>query len=238
MAIVLPRVRRSRAERVAEIILAAREVFVERGYEKAAVAEIASRVGVVEAAVYRFFESKRDLLICVICHWYEEVMRTYDSGLLERKSLRDRLRFLIWHHLQTMHDNPVLANLFFNLVRTTPEYLESELYRLNKKYMGRVSGVLEEGIVSGEVRPDISIRIIRDMIYGAAEQRTWGFRIGLTDFDPDVVADEITDVVIHACCRVPHAAGNVSDVDAKTLLRMAEGMRAIAGRIAQGGDRD
>jgi hypothetical protein len=164
-------------------------------------------------------------------------MRTYDSGLLERKGLRDRLRFLIWHHLQTMHDNPMLVDLFFNLVRTTPEYLESELYRLNKKYMGRVTGVLEEGIASGELRPDISIRIIRDMIYGAAEQRTWGFRIGLTDFDPDLVADEITDAVLHAC-RVPYAAGNVSEADAKSLLRMAEDLRVIAGRIAQGGDRD
>jgi AcrR family transcriptional regulator len=55
-----------------EIIDAAFDVFAERGYHEAGVADIASRVGIGHSTFYRHFESKRDILDQVI------------SGLIER----------------------------------------------------------------------------------------------------------------------------------------------------------
>jgi AcrR family transcriptional regulator len=63
--------RRKRALRD-EIIDAAFEVFAERGYHDAGVADIASRVGIGHSTFYRHFEGKRDILNQVI------------SGLIER----------------------------------------------------------------------------------------------------------------------------------------------------------
>ena len=192
------RSRRPRHERVAEIMSAARDVFRSHGYEDAAMAEIASRVGVVEGAIYRFFESKRDLLIQVICSWYQEVMATYERGLAERAGVRERLRFAIWHHLECIHDNPELINLFFGLVRLHPSYLGSDLFQLNKRYAGRIHDVLTEGIESGEIREDAPLRMVTSIIFGAVEQETWAYRIGLREFDSAAVADEITEAILTA----------------------------------------
>jgi len=52
-------VRLPRARREQDILDAAHAVFEERGYEAAAVSEIADRAGVVEGTVYKYFESKR-----------------------------------------------------------------------------------------------------------------------------------------------------------------------------------
>ena len=75
------RTRRPRAEREAEILSAAREVFSEQGYAAAAVAEIAGRAGVVEGTVYSYFESKRALLIAVMRVFYEELISETERGL-------------------------------------------------------------------------------------------------------------------------------------------------------------
>ena len=41
-------------KRISDIMLAARQVFTERGYDEALISEIADRAGVVEGSIYRF----------------------------------------------------------------------------------------------------------------------------------------------------------------------------------------
>lgn len=228
------RIRRPRDERIAEIMRAAREVFAERGYEDTAMAEIASRVGVVEGALYRFFDSKRELLIQVLCHWYEEVMASYETGLAELSGVRERLRFVIWHHLTCIQSSPELLNLFFGLVRMDPQYLNSEVYRLNQKYAGQVIEILRDGIACGMLRPDTPLRMARDLIYGAAEQRTWAYRMGLSDFDPKVVADQITDVILTAYAPKPRRHPSTATA-ARRVGKVAEQLRVLADELGQGG---
>lgn len=50
----------------AELIEAAREVFIEEGYEKATIRKIASRAGLSSASIYRHFSDKADLLFAVL----------------------------------------------------------------------------------------------------------------------------------------------------------------------------
>src|SRR5277367_3091171 len=60
--------------RVADILLAARAVFTEKGYGDALISDIAERAGVVEGSLYRFFANKRDLLVKTVEHWYEDML--------------------------------------------------------------------------------------------------------------------------------------------------------------------
>jgi len=79
------RTRRPRREREAQILDSARQVFSEKGYGAAAVAEIAARAGVVEGTVYSYFESKRALLIAVMKAFFEELIADTESGLAARR---------------------------------------------------------------------------------------------------------------------------------------------------------
>ena len=67
--------------RVADILLAAKHVFTERGYDEALISEIADRAGVVEGSIYRFFHNKRDLLIKMVEHWYEDLLAHDETQL-------------------------------------------------------------------------------------------------------------------------------------------------------------
>jgi AcrR family transcriptional regulator len=188
--------RLSRERRVSDIMAAARSVFREKGYEDAPMSDIAVRANVVEGSIYRYFENKRDLLVKVIEDWYETMLADYDEQLAGIGGTRNRLRFMIWRHLKTIHDEPALCNLMFQFLRTGKDYSHTAVYELNRQYTRRTLDIIQEGIAAGELRSDVALRLVRDMIYGCVEHHTWAYLRGEGQFDPDAAADAVVDLVL------------------------------------------
>jgi len=61
-----PKFRRRPADRPAEIVAAALEVFAERGFQAARLEEVARRAGVSKGALYLYFETKEELFRAVV----------------------------------------------------------------------------------------------------------------------------------------------------------------------------
>src|SRR5438876_12249418 len=61
-----PRWQRRKAARPAEIVTAALEVFVERGFAAAKLQEVARRAGVTKGTLYLYFDSKEALFKAVV----------------------------------------------------------------------------------------------------------------------------------------------------------------------------
>ena len=80
-AVVTNKKRLPRAERQAQILDVARNVFVEYGYERATVNEIARRLGIVEGTVFAHFSTKRKLMTQVVQRWYSSVSGEIEKGL-------------------------------------------------------------------------------------------------------------------------------------------------------------
>ncbi|HEY0254027.1 MAG TPA: TetR/AcrR family transcriptional regulator [Kofleriaceae bacterium] len=184
-----------RERRVADIMKAAREVFDEKGYDDASVAEIAERAGVVEGSVYRYFEHKRALLVEVVERWYEELLSDYDEHVSVITGTWDRLRYLVWKHLSTIEKEPMLVRLVFEELRPGADYRRTDVFELNRAYTKRTLDILEEGVVRGEIRGDVSLAMARDMIYGGVEHHTWAYVRGEGKFDPVTAADAIIEIL-------------------------------------------
>lgn len=186
--------REGREQRRLAILEAAREVFCEKGYEHAAVAEIAARVGVVEGTVYRYFESKHELLMQVLEHWYQTMFGAYAADLAGVSGDRARLRLLIWRHLRTIRDAPQLCRLMFREARDDVGEANAKLRLLNRRYTRFLIDVLEDGMRSGEFRSDLDTSLLRDLIYGGMEHYCWRYLSGQGELDIDSAADAITAV--------------------------------------------
>jgi AcrR family transcriptional regulator len=187
--------RLSRERRVSDIMAAARDVFRSKGYEDAPLSEIAERANVVEGSIYRYFDNKRDLLVKVIEDWYESMLADYDQQLSGIHGTRNRLRFMIWRHLMTIHEEPALCNLMFQFLRTGGDYSHTAVFELNRQYTRRTLDIVKEGMAKGELRENADLRLVRDLIYGCVEHRTWAYIRGEGSFDPDATADAIVDLV-------------------------------------------
>jgi TetR/AcrR family transcriptional regulator, fatty acid metabolism regulator protein len=190
----------------------ARELFCAQGYEQTSTADIAARAGVVEGTLYRYFPSKRDLLVSVVEGFYERILADYERQLRGVRGTWNRLRFLIWKHLSVMHDEPAMCRLIVHELRPSPQYRQSSVFELNRRYTECTLAVVTEGIELGELRADVPLSVVRDLIFGGAEHHTWAYLRGEGDFSPDESADALTDLVYQGLARTRGAravAGHV-----------------------------
>src|ERR1700682_4010882 len=77
-----------RQRRAEEILAAAREVFLEKGFQKTSVGEVAGRGGIVEGLVFSYFPTNRDLLHAVLRAMYEPLIEDVAEGYARLHGLR------------------------------------------------------------------------------------------------------------------------------------------------------
>lgn len=181
--------------RISDIMMAAREIFTEKGYSDSLISDIAERAGVVEGTIYRFFTNKRDLLQRVAEEWFVEMMASDEASFGAVRGEWNQLRFIIYHHLNSIRRDPGLSRLVIQELRPDPRYRETRLFQLHRDYANRVVDIVKRGIASGVFRPDASPGLVRDLVFGGIEHRTWAFMRREGDFDLDATADAITDMI-------------------------------------------
>jgi AcrR family transcriptional regulator len=105
-----------------KILNAALEVFAERGYDAASIAEIGQRAGFAKSVMYHHFGSKAGL--------YEAIMVDQTAQLVERVSqalpedpAKPRLRVGIDAYFAFIHERPLVWRLLFRDPPTDPELL-------------------------------------------------------------------------------------------------------------------
>ncbi|OBK35372.1 TetR family transcriptional regulator [Mycobacterium sp. 1245111.1] len=87
------------AEKRAEIVSAARELFIDAGYDATSMGRLASAAGVSANTIYWYFADKDDVLLAVLNYVMAEAWTRYESVAAEPLSVR-----LLWlvHELQQM----------------------------------------------------------------------------------------------------------------------------------------
>jgi TetR/AcrR family transcriptional regulator, fatty acid metabolism regulator protein len=171
--------RRSRAlvhnrDREAEILIAARAVFEEHGFDAASVAEIARRSRVAEGTIYLYCANKRDLLQKVVARWYEQLIADATPGLAERVGARAKLRFFAERHLNALIENAAIGRLLVSELRSAADYPGSALHKLNGRYVRRLVEILRDGVAAGEILADARLDVARDLFFGALEHLALG----------------------------------------------------------------
>jgi AcrR family transcriptional regulator len=192
----IPQMSERRQRRAGEILAVAREIFLEKGFERTAVSEIAARVGVVEGSVFSYYATKRDLLHEVLRELYEPLIKDVGDVYARLHGLRARLRFIIWRHVRVYVETPGLARLVLHEVRTGPEYASSGLHALHVRYTQYVRLALEDAVKDGELSAVVDVEMVRSMLYGGLEHLMWPALHGKHRIDVDLVADRYTDLML------------------------------------------
>jgi AcrR family transcriptional regulator len=210
-----------RLRRAAEIVAAAREAFLAKGFERASVAEIAARVGVVEGLVYSYFPSKRELLNEVLRGMYLPLIADIEAGFARLQGLRSRLRFLIWRHLRVYAEEPGLSRLALHEVRTGADYFESVLHELHVQYTAFLLRTVREAVRDGELPAGTDPELVRSLVYGGIEHRLWGVLYGRGGrIDVEAMADGWTEVVLHGIQPAARSAGQQLESRVARLEKM------------------
>lgn len=193
----------TREIRIQRAMDAAREVFCERGYDAASTAEIASRAGIAEGTIYKYFQNKRDLLIKVIEHWYHETMGDILDQISGISGTKNKLYFIIWSHLNAQTKSPDLSRLSYTEIRHSHDYYQSSVYELNKQYTHVLVEICRQGIERHELKEDMQINVLRDLIFGGIDHMMSGFLFTGKAFNIDEAAKNILDTVYNGIANYP-----------------------------------
>ena len=215
------RTREPKEQRVKDILDAAEQVFHEYGYEKATVAEIAKRVGIVEGTVFRYFSGKHELVLQITTRWYAELFGELIHGLKGIVGTRNRLRYIIWNQLNAVNEKPELTSVVILTARGLDRKFTQEVESLYNEYTKPLIETLKEGMKSGEVRKDISPAMVSHLLYGGIEQLLWDMLREGTKLNVEATADEMVDLIFAGILLAPK-----EDVGARgeVLLERLEAM--------------
>ena len=158
-------------------------------------AEIAKQAGVTEALIYKYFKDKRDLLHQVLREYLEQYQVQVENDLKGIKGALNRLRKLIWSHINVYATNRVFAKILLLEVRNYPDYYKSETYELVKIYSDTVLRIIEEGIRNKEIREDLEPKLIRLGIIGSIEQVCLSGVVFGREISPDDITENLCEFI-------------------------------------------
>lgn len=158
-------------ERQKKITKAALELIAERGIQHLTIRNLSKAVGVTEAAIYRHFSGKNEIIRALIVRFEETVQW--------RENLRgwDAIRMFAMNRIELILKNPSLAHVFFSEEifqddEESRKILQDTLTRHKKALEERFLEAKEDG----ELRGDVSIDTLPYIIYGPVRLliKQWG----------------------------------------------------------------
>jgi AcrR family transcriptional regulator len=184
-----------------QIIEAAARVFARSGYANAVIAEIAIEANIGKGTVYEYFESKEDLFFAVF-EWFQKKMEMAATDGLS--SIGDkatkRLEMLngslmgLWGEIKDVF---VLVMEFWSASSSTRmrQRFKAAFKQIYDNYRHIVCGLIQDGIDSGQFRPDVNPEPIAAALVG-----TWDamfLQAWFDDnFDPAATARDFLETVL------------------------------------------
>ena len=194
----MPRISAARAkERQETLLIAARKVFAAKGYEGAAISEIARAAKLSDGLLYHYFGSKRDLLLAVLETFYERIIADLETAVARASGFDQRLKALIREHVAVFVSDVDLCRLYISEVRNFDEYPGSETHELNRRYTAVFVRIFSEGVKEGRVSRDFDARLVRDMLFGGIEHISWRHISTGSPLDVDRVAKQVSRLLLN-----------------------------------------
>ena len=171
--------RRSQKEATRQrVIAAARELFDIHGYEGTTIREIARHAGVSVGSVFTTFASKGEILSEVMQARLEPLYAEVDRVMPHlRGATADRLRtmFAVLFEFETKRVRLFMSHIAAAYDWTLPA--AAQPYGRAPRLPQLIRETLEKGQRDGDVRPDIDLQAIVDLLLGAY---AWTYRLVIT----------------------------------------------------------
>jgi TetR/AcrR family fatty acid metabolism transcriptional regulator len=199
-----------RAEKRDAILRAATDVFAERGFFNAQVADVARAAGVAAGTVYLYFRGKDDLLVSI----FERTMReAISDGRACVAPLRDpiqQLRAVARVHLDRMGTDRSLAVVFQVELRQSTKFMEQFSATLLREYLGIIRGIIVAGQASGAFRREINATLAAKLFFGGLDEMATNWILSTRKYSLASQADAIVDLFVGGAAAAPRLKRRVA----------------------------
>jgi TetR/AcrR family fatty acid metabolism transcriptional regulator len=178
-----------------QILKAAGKVFAKKGFHEATISEIAREAGLSDATIYEYFSTKEELLFSIPRETTRKGMERMKGYLNFIRGAGNKIRAIIYHYLWFYQNEPDYASVVMLVLKQNRKFLETEEYQIIRDGFRGILTVIDEGIASGEFRPDTDPYLVRQVILGTMEHIVIRWLLLGKPKDLTEYADPLTDMI-------------------------------------------
>jgi len=179
------------------ILRAAIDVFADRGYFNAQVADVARAAGVAAGTVYLYFKSKDDLLVSIFERSMRDGLEAGRSAVADLDDPRERLRRLARVHLARLGADRNLAIVFQVELRQSTKFMERFSATLLRDYLGLIREAIADGQREGLFRADVKATAMAKMLFGALDEMATNWILSKRRYTLESYSDTVVDLFIN-----------------------------------------
>jgi AcrR family transcriptional regulator len=154
-----PRAAETPKRRAAEMLAAAAKVFAQRGYHGASTQDIADVLGIRQASLYYYFESKEAALEAVCADGIADYELRAREIQRSNAGAAEKVARLVFQHLAPLEERLEFTLAFLRERRFLPAPARQRIRAIERRYERIIEKVIGQGIASGEFRADLDARM-------------------------------------------------------------------------------
>lgn len=180
------------------ILKATLEVFGSVNFHQATTRQIARKAGVSQAAIYKYFENRDQLINALATEKVTQLSSELEAHLLGVTGALNKLRKMTWFYLHYFQQNEQVAWLCHVSMSYHDWRETSEAFAVAQGTGQIFRRILEEGQETGEVRQDIDFGLILRIYFGGLSRIIHDWLTRQSSKPLTSYADNLTEIICAA----------------------------------------
>ena len=179
-----------------KILRVSADIIVNEGLKKFTARNIAERLGITDAAIFKHFKSMDDIIFEIIERYVSRCSKSADEAEKVGKTVKERLYQILKTHINVLEETkgavPVLC---FEFLRAEDKKFYKILREFIENYKRKVGDLIREGQSEGVIRKDIDPEATAMLFIGLIQAKVFAYLLdgkkGNIVDDPEQFISEI-----------------------------------------------
>ncbi len=179
-----------------KIIRVSADIIVKEGLKKFTAKNIADRLNITDAAIFKHFGSMDDIILEIIERYVSECSKSAEEATKKGENVKEKLEHVLRAHIKVLEETrgavPVLC---FEFSRTEEKKFHEILLKFLNSYKERISALVREGQKEGCIRPDLDPEDTAMLFIGLIQAKVFAYimsgKEGPIIENPDIFISEV-----------------------------------------------
>ncbi len=181
-----------------KIVRIGAEIIVKEGLRKFTAKNIADRLGITDAAIFKHFKSMDEIILEIINGYVSQCSRSAIEAVEKGKTVKEKLEFLLKAHIKVLEETrgavPVLC---FEFSRSEDSQFKDLLNEFVKNYKEKISSIVKQGQEEGCVKKNLNPEEVAMFFLGSIQAKVFAYVISKKEGPIIEDPDEFIEMVFY-----------------------------------------
>ncbi len=161
-----------------KIIKIGAEIIVKEGLRKFTAKNIADKLGITDAAIFKHFKSMDEIILEIIHRYVSRCSQSAIEAVEKGSTIKEKLELLLKAHIDVLEETrgavPVLC---FELSRSEEAKFKEILNKFVEDYTKKISKIIKEGQIKGSIKRELDSEDVAMFFLGSIQAKVFAYVI-------------------------------------------------------------